>query len=94
MSYLTPYRLSHWGPAFGMVSAVLYVVCFLWGVLLTNPALQELHMNILRILFLDAGFVGLNVITFIVGVIMLYIGGLIAGWVLALCLNHCQRWFP
>jgi len=94
MSYLTPYRLAHWGPAFGMVSAVLYVVCFLWGFLLTNPILQELHMNILKILFLDAGFVGLNFITFIVGLIVMYIGGLLAGFVLALCLNHCARWFP
>lgn len=90
----TPYRLAHWGPAFGMVSGLGYVVCLLWGFLLTNPELQERHMEFFRIMFLDAGFVGLNFLTFILGFIVAYIGGLVAGWVLVLCLNHCQRWFP
>ena len=94
MSTFTPYRLAHWGPAFGMVSAILYIVCFLWGFLIANPELQAQHLMPFRILFLDAGFVGLNFMTFIVGVIAMYIGGLITGWILALCLNHCQRWFP
>ncbi|MBI3332330.1 hypothetical protein HYZ99_05255 [Candidatus Peregrinibacteria bacterium] len=90
----SPYRFAHWGPAVGLVSGIGFVVCFLWGFLLTNPALQELHMNGLRILFLDAEFVGLNFLTFIAGIIVSYIGGLLAGWILAACLNHCQRWFP
>ena len=88
------YRLMHWGPALGLVSAVLYAACFLWGILLTNPVLQEIHTNALRILLLDAGFVGLNVMTFIAGITVTYIGGLLVGFVLAHCLNHCQRWFP
>lgn len=92
--YFHPYRLAHWGPAVGMVSAVLSVVCFVWGFFLTDPVLQERHMTTFRILFLDAGFVGLNLVTFIASVVLSYIGGLLIGWVLALCLNHCQKWFP
>lgn len=84
----------HWGPAVAMVSAVLFVVCYLWGFLLTDPALQEWHMTSFRILFFGAGFTGLNLITFIAGVIMSYIGGLLIGFVMTMCLNHCQRWFP
>ena len=91
---MTTYRLAHWGPAVGLVSAVLFVVCFLWGFLLRDPVLQELHSVGFRILFLDAGFVGQNLVTFIAGVIVSYIGGLLAGFLLVLCLNHCQKWFP
>lgn len=94
MSTPASYRFAHWGPAAGMVSAVLFVICYLWGFLLTDPALQERHMTTFRILFLDAGFVGLNLMTFIVGLIASYIGGLLIGFILAMCLNHCQRWFP
>lgn len=88
------YRYMHWGPAVAMVSAVLFVVCFLWGFLLTDPALQQQHLMTLRILFIDAGFVDLNLVTFVTGVILSYIGGLLIGCILAMCLNHCQRWFP
>ncbi|OGJ56426.1 hypothetical protein A3D88_03535 [Candidatus Peribacteria bacterium RIFCSPHIGHO2_02_FULL_52_16] len=88
------YRLAHWGPAVGMVAAFGFVICFLWGFLLTNPVLQEFHMNVFRILFLDAGFIGLNLATFIAGLIVSYLGGLFAGFILTLCLNHCQRWSP
>jgi len=91
---MSTYRFAHWGPAVGMVSAVFFVVCFLWGFLLTNSAVQEQHMMAFRILFLDAGFVGLNAMTFFIGLVVSYVGGLLIGWVLALCLNHCQRWFP
>ncbi|HLD63726.1 MAG TPA: hypothetical protein VI913_02410 [Candidatus Peribacteraceae bacterium] len=94
MSNSAPYRLAHWGPAIGLVSAALFVVCFLWGFLLTAPVLQERHLDSFRILFLDAEFVGLNFATFILGVIVSYIGGMLIGFLLAKCLNHCQRWFP
>lgn len=94
MSTSIQYRYAHWGPAVGMVSAVLFVVCFVWGFLITDPALQERHMTTFRILFLDAGFIGLNFVTFICGLILSYIGGLLIGFILAKCLNHCQKWFP
>lgn len=93
MSAVPPYRLAHWGPAIGMVSAILYIVCFLWGFFLP-PELQAQHLMPFRILFLDAGFVGLNIVTFVIGVVGVYIGGLLTGWILGLCLNHCRRWFP
>ena len=94
MSASSPYRAAHWGPAFGLLSAAGFAVCFLWSFLLKNPVLQDFHMNTIRILLLDAGFVGVNATTFIVGVIVSYICGLLAGFLLAHCLNHCARWFP
>ncbi len=94
MSNSMSYRYAHWGPAIGMVSAVLFVVCFVWGFFITDPALQTQHMTTFRILLLDAGFVGLNLATFICGLIVTYIGGMLIGFVLVRCLHHCQRWFP
>ena len=77
-----------------MVSVVLFVICYLWSFLLTDPTIQERHLMTFRILFLDAGFVGLNFMTFVASIMLSYIGGLFIGFILTMCLNHCQKWFP
>lgn len=87
MSTFSPYQ---WARALGLVAGGAFILCFLWGLLLVDPVLRELHMNSLRIYFLGAGFVGANALTVIVGTILSAIWGAIAGTAIALCLNHCR----
>lgn len=91
MSYATPYIPSHWARAFALVAAGFFIVCVLWGYLLTDPALQKLHMDLLRLLTLDIGGSDMGAIPFIAGLVISGVGAAIVGATLAMCLNHCKK---
>lgn len=76
--------------ALALLFAGAFALCFLWGFLLSDPLLQEFHRNSLRIFLLDAPFVGANIWTLIVGLIVSAAWGAIAGLALALCFHHCK----
>ncbi len=75
--------------ALALLGAGAFALCFLWGFLLSDPVLQELHQNSLRIYLLDAPFVGTNVWTLIAGMIVSALWGMIGGTAFFLCLRHC-----
>ncbi|OGJ60575.1 hypothetical protein A3A67_01445 [Candidatus Peribacteria bacterium RIFCSPLOWO2_01_FULL_51_18] len=80
---------SIWARVLALLSAAAFVLCFFWGKLLSDPALQELHRNSLRIFLLDAGFVGNNFTTLLVGTLASAVWGMIGGLALGFCLKHC-----
>ena len=75
--------------ALALLGAGAFALCFLWGFLLSDPVLQELHRNSLRIYLLDASFVGTNIWTLFAGMIVSAVWGAIAGGAFLLCLRHC-----
>lgn len=75
--------------ALALLGAAVFALCFLWGFLLSDPVLQEFHFNSLRIYLLDAPFVGANVWTLMVGMVVSAVWGAIAGLALVFCLRHC-----
>lgn len=75
--------------ALALLSAGVFALCFLWGFLLSDPVLQEFHLNSLRIYLLDAPFVGANAWTLIVGMIVSAVWGALAGLALVFCFRHC-----
>lgn len=82
---------AQWARALAILGAIAFPLCFLRGILLIDPVLQELHRNILRMFLFDAGFVGANITTLLVGTIVSAVWGAIAGSALAFCLNHCEK---
>lgn len=71
----------------GLLLAVIYIICYFWGYTNDDPAVQELHLNLLKLSFL--GFSGLNGLSFFLGLIQSFIWGLIVGAVFYLGYRHC-----
>jgi len=71
------------GHSLGLFLVLAFVLCFLWY--FVNPVGQELHMELFKLSFL--GFTGMNVVSFLLGAIQVYIWGYVyAGlWALASC---------
>lgn len=44
-------NITKTGNVVGLVSVAFFLLCMVWGVLLTSPELKELHLNILRIAY-------------------------------------------
>lgn len=74
-----------YGNHVGVFLALLFILCFVWYWLL--PVHQELHLQLLELSFF--GYNGMNVTSFILGLVQSYIWGYIgvALWRLAGC---CQ----
>lgn len=71
----------------GLVFALVYVVCYFWGYTNNEPAVRELHLNLLKLSFL--GFTGMNGLSFFLGLIQSFIWGLILAGVFYLGYKHC-----
>ena len=67
---------KHLGATLAVLGAVIYIVCHLWGYVVPVE-LQELHADLLRISII--GWTGMNVTSFILGVIQFAIWGLLVG---------------
>jgi hypothetical protein len=75
------------GNLIGILSVVFFVLCMFWGILLTDPVLKELHVNILRIVF--PGFT-MSFIGTVIGTVESFIYGWVFGVLLAwLCRKIC-----
>lgn len=76
------------GNAVGIVGVVFFLLCVFWGVLLIDPNLKELHVNIMQISFPGFSFSLLGVI---IGLIESYIYGFIFGaFFMWLCKKTCM----
>jgi|GEM_PF-1667400 len=89
----TPYPPIQWANGFGRTAAVFFVGCMLYGYLFlqTDPALRDLHSNLLRSFLFGWSGAGMNWLTLICGTIWSGVIGLLFGGTLAFCLNHCKK---
>lgn len=75
------------GYVVGGLSVAFFVLCMIWGVIISDPTLKELHLNILKIAY--PGF-AMSVTGFVIGVIESFIYGWIFGALFAwLCRLAC-----
>ncbi|MBU2213030.1 hypothetical protein KJ996_00115 [Patescibacteria group bacterium] len=86
---VSAYSSRQWALALAIVASSIFVACFFWGSLLNDPALKELHMNLMRVSF--PGFSGITIGGFINGFIQSTAWGLGIGWILAASLNMLSK---
>lgn len=79
---------KHLGATLAFLGAVSYVVCHLWGFVLPIDV-QELHQNLLRISVL--GWSGMNVTSFVLGVLEWAVWGWIIGVAFATIGTWCAK---
>ena len=79
------YSLPQWSKAFALLAGIFFVICILWSALITDPALQRLHMDLLRISL--PGFSGMDAMSIIIDLIESIVSGLIVGAAIASSLN-------
>jgi len=84
MSNLNIYRT---GTVVGIVSAVFFLICVAWGVVLTNPVIEELHLNLIQMVY--PGFT-MSFVGAIIGIVEAFIYGWFFGVLFAwLCRKVC-----
>lgn len=93
VSLFTPYPPLQWAHGFSRTFAVIFALCMLYGYLFlqTDPALRDLHDNLLRAFIFGWSGAGMNWFTLALGIVMSYVWGFLFGGALAFCLNHCQK---
>lgn len=64
--------------ALALLFGAIYILCFFWGNLLTDPAINKLHMDLLRVSFPFA-FSGMDLMSFISGLIQSVFWGFVFG---------------
>ncbi|XKT74804.1 MAG: hypothetical protein ACJKTH_01830 [Patescibacteria group bacterium UBA2163] len=69
-------RITQTGTIVGILSVVFFFLCMAWGLMLTDPILKELHVNLLRIAL--PGF-SMSLVGFIIGAIESFIYGWVFG---------------
>lgn len=80
-------NVTRMGNVVGVISIAFFFLCMAWGIELSNPALKELHLNILKIAYpgFTMSFAGAIIGTawaFIYG----WLFGALFGW---LCRKFC-----
>lgn len=65
---------------FGVLFALIYILCFFWYCAIKAPVLQEMYLNMFRACFL--WWNGIDVMSFVSGLIQSFI----AGWILVILL--------
>ena len=86
---MSTYAPRQWAYALALLGIIGFIICFFWGSLLSEPALKEMHMDMLRMSYF--GFNGMNTQSFIFGIIQTGVWGLVIGWALATSLNLFER---
>lgn len=71
----------------GLFLAVLFVICFFWYYI--RPVEQELHLKLFKLTYF--GFNGMNVFSFIFGLIQTYIWGYVVVGILRLIRCPCLK---
>ena len=80
-------NITKTGNVVGVISLVFFLFCMAWGAVLSDPILQELHVNILRITY--PGF-AMSFIGAIIGIVEAFIYGWVFGALFAwLCKKAC-----
>ncbi len=83
------FKIVKMGNVIGIISVAFFLLCMAWGLVLTDPALKELHTNILRIVYPGFAISSLGVI---LGIIESFIYGWIFGVLFAWLCNKARVW--
>lgn len=83
------FKIVKMGNVIGIISVVFFFLCMSWGLVLTDPALKELHANILRIAY--PGF-AISFLGVMLGIIESFIYGWIFGVFFAWICNKACVW--
>ncbi|MCF7844582.1 MAG: hypothetical protein K9M03_02020 [Kiritimatiellales bacterium] len=86
---MSTYSVRQWALALAIIAVTIFGICFFWGSFLSDPALKDLHMNLMRVCF--PGFSGMTLGGFINGSIQSIVWGLVIGWMLASSLNMFSK---
>ena len=78
---------KHMAVPLGLMFALLYFVFYFWSYTVTEPAVKELHINLLKLVFF--WFNGLNGISFLLGLIQSFVWGLIVAALFYFGYRHC-----
>ena len=87
--FMSTYSPRQWALASAAFHGLFFVVCYLWQYVLTEAALRELHMVLLRMTF--PGFTGMNIASLLIMIIESVIFGFIVGWLFAILLNYFKK---
>jgi uncharacterized protein YacL len=80
-------HIARTGYIVGGLSIVFFILCMIWGTILTDPTLKELHLNILKITY--PGFT-MSAVGFVIGVVESFVYGFVFGVLFAwLCKVVC-----
>lgn len=82
---MSHYSLQQWSKAFALLFGIFFIICLLWNYVITDPALQRLHMDILRLSL--PGFSDMSPVSILIGLIESVLYGLILGAATASSLN-------
>jgi len=83
---MSTYSPTQWSKGFALFGGIAFIACFLWSYTIGDTALHSLHVDMFRMSFF--AFSGINIASFIAGLIQSILWGLISGWALAKCLNY------
>jgi hypothetical protein len=89
ITIMNHFFLQQWSKACALLCGVFFIICLFWVGLIADPALQKLHMDILRISL--PGFTDMSPGSVIIGLIESVIFGLIYGSAVAASLNIFSR---
>ncbi len=75
------------GNVLGIISAAFFLACMVWGFLFSDPVLQELHLNLLRLVY--PGFT-MSLAGGVIGIVEAFVYGWLLGVLFAwLCRIAC-----
>ncbi len=75
------------GYVIGVLSVAFFALCMSWGLLISDPILKELHLNILRIAYPGFGF---SAVGLLIGAVEAFVYGWLLGALFAwLCRKVC-----
>lgn len=77
---------KHLAIPLAMVFSAMFVVAYFWGYTTDDPAVRQLHLNLLKLVFL--GFNGINGLSFFLGLVQSFIWGLVAAAIFYLGFRH------
>ncbi len=86
-------NINKTGYVLGILSALFFIVCTIWGVLISAPVLKELHLMLMQIAY--PGFT-LTAVGYIIGLVEAFVYGYIIGALFAwlckkVCITSCEH---
>jgi len=87
IKFMNKTKITNAGYVGGLFVAAFFLVCSVWGMLLSAPELKELHLNLLRLAFPGFGFTFLG---YVLGLAEAFVYGWLGGaFVVWLCEKLC-----
>jgi|GEM_PF-1349060 len=86
-------NINKTGCVFGIISLLFFFVCTLWGGVISNPALKELHFALVQIAYPGFAF---TLAGYLIGLLEAFVYGWVIGALFAwlckkLCVSNCKH---